>query len=449
MLVKIARAVLIAGIILVLFIPAVSVLAAVPIISTDAASSESESSAVLNGTILDLGTFAGPNVYLYFEYCTDAHYDDYGSYDKETAEQTWPIADGLTTFNATLTGLPNSTEYHYRAALRYGTSYVYGVDQTFNSAMLPPDSVPDIHVLKAYQDLLEADDCLFVILADISYGTIPSIPVSRAFKWALTHSGDEVGWNIGYAMNDNGYGFNVYSLYFTAASAIEWGNTTDYEVQLSGSPAVFSITIPVYDAGDSGDYVVGADTWVVSSDYPKTLAVDVLKIARTLEQEWQVVLLDEQDTKTVLSSNGEKLFRNAIPNIQAMAPSLFYVRYSGADVSDRTWGTSLDDYYKERLLGADGVPGGGDDTWIATSFIGLADWINVPYLLMIGLTCISCCVYVIWQSNKRYGTPLPGYVGALLIVFCFSMLALGLTIAAIIAMAIVIGTGWLLFMRKA
>lgn len=431
-------------------LPASSIYAANPVIVTDVATDVTESTANLNSQITDLGTFAGPNVYLFFEYCTDAYYDAYfGVYDKKTSETTWPIASGLTTYIVNLSGLAKGTEYHFRAALRYGTSYVYGADQTFTTTMVYPDRTPEIRVLKAYQDLLEANDCLFVILADIPYNDVPAIPISRSYQWSLMDTGAEVGWNVGYAMNDNGYNLNVFSLYFTAADAIDWGNNTDYNVQLTGNPAVFSGIVPLYDAVDSGDYAVTADTWTVSSDYSASLTADILDIASTLEQDWQVVLLDEQDTKTVLSSNGEKLFRNAIAGIQSMAPALFYVQNADTDVTKRTWGTSLDDLYKGRLLGPDGVVGGGDDSWIALSLVPLADWLNLPWLLMIGLITLAVCVFVIWKSNQRFGTPLPGYVGSLCVIFCSSMLALGLTIAAIIAMGIVIAAGYLMFMRRA
>lgn len=447
---RLTRGALLILILIALFLPASVVSAANPVIVTDVATDVTESTASLNSQITDLGTFAGPNVYLFFEYCTDAYYDAYfGVYDKKTSETAWPIASGLTTYTVAISGLAKGTEYHYRAALRYGTSYVYGADQSLTTTMVYPDRTPEILTLYAYQDLLETDDCLFIILADIPYNDIPAVPVSRAYTWSLMDTGTEKGWNVGYAMNDNGYNLNVYSLYFPAASAITWGDTSKYSVQLTGNPAVFSGIVPQYDSSDSGMYAVTSDTWTTSSDYQATLAEDLITVAQTLEQDWQVVLLDEQDTKTVLSSNGEKLFRNAIPGVQGMAPALFYVQNADTDVSTRVWGTTLDDYYKGRLLGPDGVVGGGDDSWIALSLEPLADWINIPWLLLIGLICLGCCVLVIYKSTQRFGTPVPGYMGSILVVFCFSMLALGLTIAAIIAMAIVVAGGYLMFMRRA
>jgi hypothetical protein len=452
---KIARkailhiALLIIILLVALVMPASVVLAAAPTITTDAATNETESTAVLNGTLSDLGTITNDTVYLYYQYCTEDYWAANSAYSDETPEQAWLTASGPTTYSAELSGLLNSTDYLYRAALRYGTSYVYGTPLGFNTNMLPPDSVPSISLFQAYQDLIEADDALFLILADIPYQDLPSIPVNRAYKWSLIHNVTEVGWNVGYSMNDLGYNLNLYALYFTAADAIDWGNVVDYSLELSGSGAVFHGDIPVYDELDDPFYTVTSDTWVASSDYTVRLAKDLLDIMSILEQEWQIILLDEQDSQTVLSSNGEKLLRNTIPGVQAMAPAIFYVQNVLTDVTERSWSTSLDTTYQERLLGVDGLPGGGDDVWVATSLLGLADWINVPWLLMLGMICVGVCVYVIHKSTQKYATPVPGYVGSLIVVMCFGILALGLTVVAIIAFVLVLAGGWLIFMRKA
>jgi len=444
----ITRAAVLAFLLVALFLPASAVYAADPTVTTNAASDVTGATAYLNGTLTAPGD-VGTTIYLSFQYATDEYYTTHGSaYSSQTVEVAWTVADGITVFKYQITGLAPSADYDYRARVRFGTSYAYGANVTFFTSMVQPDSTPRIHSLKVYKDLLEADDCLFVILADIPYANTPSIPVDRAFTWTLLQTGVPVGSNTGYAMHDYGYGFNVHSLYFSAASAIDWGNPTAYSLQLAGNADTFS-SPPVYDTSDSSEYQVVSTSWVVSSDYSEALADAVIGIARTLEQEWQVVLMDEQDTRTVLSANGEKLFRNAIPNIQAMAPSLFYVQAAGSDVTPRTWGTSLDTTYKGRLLGADGIAGTADDTWIAAALVPVADWANIPWLLLIGLITLALCVFVIYQSNRRFNTPVPGYIGSLIIIMCMGMLALGLTILAIIGMAIVIGAGYLMFMRRA
>jgi hypothetical protein len=197
-------------------LPALPISAAVPVVVTDFATEETESTATLNATINDFGTAVGPDVYLFFDYATDGYYDAYAStYDKHTPEITWAIADGLTKYAADLTGLSNGTEYHFRAGLRYGTAYIYGADVTFNTNMIPPSTTPQIYSLKAYKNLLVTGDCLFVILADIHYATIPAIPVSRSFIWSLMDTGAEQGWNVGYAINHNGYNLlqHLFSLF--------------------------------------------------------------------------------------------------------------------------------------------------------------------------------------------------------------------------------------------
>ena len=430
-------------------LPVTPALAADPTLVTGAATDTTDSSTTLWGDLQSFGTYGGTYVYLSFDYATESYYNTHAfTYDRTTTEIVWERADGITSFSTVVSGLPNSTIFHFRAKVRFGNDFAYGLDNTFITSMLEPDQVPKIHFFKAYQDLLEPDDCLFVILGEIPYSRIPAIPVSRSYFWSLLDTGAEVGWNVGYAMNDNGYNFNVYAMYFEAADAIDWGNVADYTLALSGSPDVFSGVIPSFGVVDSPDYGVYADTWVTATDYKLQLGTDLLSIASTLEQEWQVVLLDEQDTKTVLSSNGEKLFRNAIPGVQQMAPAIFFVQRGTADVTNRAWGSSLGDTYKERLLGVDGLPGGGDDNWTMWGFVGMADWLNVPFLVIIGMLCIGLCAYTIYLAVRKWGTPVPGYIASLLIILCFSLLVMGLTVIALIGLFLVIMVGWLLFMRR-
>lgn len=424
-------------------------LAADPTITTGTAEDATDNSVTIWGNLTSFGTYGGTYVYLSFDYATEGYYNAHGfTYDKQTPEITWERADGITSFSTTLTGLPNSSIYHFRAKVRFENDFVYALDSTFMTSMIEPDRIPGIQV-KAYKNLLETGDCLFVILADIPYAQIPNIPVSRTYIYSLLDDGTEVGWNVGYAMNDNGYNYNIYSLYFEAADAIDWGNTDDYEIVLSGSPDVFSGVVPIYSVVDDPDYGVYADTWVTATDYNLELGQALLKIASTLEQEWQVVLLDEQDTKTVLSSTGEKLFRNAIPGVQQMAPSIFFIQRADAELSDRVWGSSLGDTYKERLLGVDALPGGGDDNWTMWGVVGVADWLNMPFLLVIGMMCVGGCGVAIWQSNKKWATSVPGYIGSLVILLCFSLLVMGLTAIALIGLFLVLMSGWLLFMKRA
>lgn len=432
-------------------LPMSQTLAADPVVSTGSATDITESAATLNGTLSDFGTVSSTYVYLNFDYCTDDYYDTYGSYDQVTEEIVWTVSYGTTTFTTEITGLFNSTDYHFRAKLRYGTTYFYGTDQTFSTNILPPDSMPEILLLQAYKDLIETDDCLFLILADIPYNTLPNIPVNRSFVWSLIYTGvGQIGWNVGYSMHDLGYNLNLFALYFDAADSIDWVNDTDYYIALEGTGVSFPTNPPLYDVTDSPEYAVTSDTWVSSTDYNTKLSTDLLSIMSTLEQEWQITLLDEQDTKTVLSSNGEKFLRNVIPGVQFMAQGIFFVQNLSieADVAGRTWGTSLDQTYKQRLLGPDGQPGGGDDNWIAGSFLGVADWLNVPWLVFMGIVCLGICAFVTGLSVRKYQSPTAGYIASLLVVMCFGLLVLGLVLVGFIAFVIVAIAGWYMFKRK-
>ena len=92
-----------------------------PNVATNDASNVSSSTAQLNGQVTSMG--GEGTVYAYFQYGeTDAYTSG------NTTEQT---KTGTGSFNDTIAGLTPGQTVHYRAALRYGASYSYGVDAEF------------------------------------------------------------------------------------------------------------------------------------------------------------------------------------------------------------------------------------------------------------------------------------------------------------------------------
>jgi len=78
------------------------------------------SAATLQGTVTSMGDYS--TVYVSFEYGLTA------GYGTITAEETKTSTGG---FSKGISGLSDDTTYHFRARLRYGTTYVYGSDNTF------------------------------------------------------------------------------------------------------------------------------------------------------------------------------------------------------------------------------------------------------------------------------------------------------------------------------
>lgn len=214
-----------------------------------------------------------------------------------------------------------------------------------------PDSTPTIDTTNIYRNLLETGDMLILVYANIPYADPPSTPVTETFIWRLIDEDGvtELGSTVGYAYNDDGYGYNVYSMYFTkaefAALGIVWG--TSYTIRLSGNPAVFD-TPPVYNFTiNAGDY----SALTTKADVQAELAARILTIATDLYNKWGLTsttaLLTQNETATVLSVYGEAFFRGAIHGLQAMAPTVFSVVIRVIDVEDREW----DPEYSENVTG--------------------------------------------------------------------------------------------------
>ncbi len=207
-----------------------------------------------------------------------------------------------------------------------------------------PDSTPSIESINIYRNLIETGDLLTLVYANIPYGTLPDTPVTETFIWSLidTDNVTEFGSTVGTNYNDDGYGFNVYSMYFDAdnvtAQGITWG--TSYTLRLAGNPAVFD-TPPIFNFSiNAANYSV----LTVRTEVQAELAARILIIAADLDNKWGLTsaasLITQNETATVLSLNGEAFFRGAIFGLQAMAPGVFGVVIRAIDLDDRTWNTT-------------------------------------------------------------------------------------------------------------
>jgi len=204
-----------------------------------------------------------------------------------------------------------------------------------------PDSPPTLVKTDVYQNSIETGDMLFLIYANIPYATTPNTSVTETFIWRLmdTDNVTELGSTVGCNFNDDGYGYNVYSMYFNADNVtglgIVWG--THYTLRLSGNPAVFD-TPPVYN------FVINASDYspaVTKADVQAALAARIMYLANDLDNKWGLSpsysLVTQNETATVLSIYGEAFFRCAINGVQSMAPAIFSVVIRTIDIDPRDW----------------------------------------------------------------------------------------------------------------
>lgn len=248
-----------------------------------------------------------------------------------------------------------------------------------------PDSTPSVEV-DIYGNILETNDRLFIIYANIPYGTTPDEPVTEAFIWSLidTDGVTTLGTTTGFSFVDNGYGYNVYSFYFSAAEALSWN--TAYTVRLSGNPTIFD-TPPVYNYPvDNADY---ADN---TSSVRTSIAERVLYLANQLNIEWNLsassYLTYESEIGSVLSILGESFFRNAIYGLQSLAPSCFRFNLSNVTDTTRTWDTEYTDNLSSQSTG----------TWVEDAQSGGAAMLNTSYDLATIILVVVIAVAVFFAT---------------------------------------------------
>jgi len=214
-----------------------------------------------------------------------------------------------------------------------------------------PDSVPTLVQTNVYRNVLETGDQLYIFYANIPYGSLPDALVTEAFLWRLidTNNTTVIGQTTGTAFNADGYGYNVYSMYFDASDAPTWDQP--YTARLSGNPAVFDDP-PTYDfVLGTGDFSGLTETTAVKDE----IALRIIVIARDLFIRWSLTtadtLINEQETGTVLSARGETFFRGAIFGLQAMAPGAFQIAVGTITAVDRDWDTGYVDNITGQYVG--------------------------------------------------------------------------------------------------
>lgn len=298
----------------------------------------------------------------------------------------------------------------------------------------PPDSDPIVNSKKVYRNLLEDGDRLFVIYANIPYAEPPDEPVTETFVWELIGTDGEtvLGSTVGYAYVNSGYGYNVYSLYFPAADALEWQPDPPYTVRLQGNPTAGFADLPVYNyTVTDGDYTL----FSLPDDVRTELAIDILVIAGDLDVQWGLEgtsLITEDETGQVLSIFGQSFFRGAIYSIQALAPALFPLAVTNIDLEDREWDEAYAGELAEQYSG----------TWVETAREAGAALFGTDFdlltLIILLTACIGVVVANIYLTNDHWN----GLIDAAFIMVITAKLGFyGLGYLALIAAMCIIYIG--------
>lgn len=260
------------------------------------------------------------------------------------------------------------------------------------AAIAEPDSPPTLEDIDIYRNVLETGDMLLLWLANIPYSTPPDVLVSDAFSWSYRSNDGltEYGATTGYAYNDNGYGYNVSSIYLTAAevtaAGIVWGDP--YKLRLTASPAHLPAYAPIsYDILASH-----YSSLTVQSAVQAEIASRVITIAETLDVYWGTTtttsLVEQTESGTKLSTYGEAFFRGAVYGLQGMAPDAFAVVVTAVDVSARTFTTNYTDQLDDQYSG----------TWVETSREAGKALFGTDYDLWTVIMMVGMCVGLLFGN---------------------------------------------------
>lgn len=299
-----------------------------------------------------------------------------------------------------------------------------------------PDSAPTVESIDCYRNVLETGDFFILVYENTPYEETPDIDYSDAFIWRLmdTDGTIELAQALGYDYNENGYGYNVISFYFSAEDAPTWED--DYYLTLSGTPSAFE-SPPEYTFEIShADYSALIDTDAVKT----AIAARIITMAADLDNKWGLnettSLLLEVETGTVLSIYGEAFFRGAIYGIQAMAPDIFRLVISDITaLTDREWGEEYTTNLTTQYSG----------TYLDPALEAGKSFFNLDYNFMGMLITLIICAGLIFATWYLSGGNLwKGFIeSAAPLVICTRMALFGMGELGLIA-----AVGWLYVSAK-
>lgn len=277
-----------------------------------------------------------------------------------------------------------------------------------------PDSTPVVEDFNVYQNLLEPGDFLLLIYANIPYASLPDLPVTSTFIWRLFDTGGttELGATVGYTYNNDGYGYNVYSIYLSATDAPTWG--LEYPVRLSGNPEAFD-SPPEYNYTISvSDYSILTD----SEDVKAELSNRIINLAIDLNTRWALLadyfLTIEIEAGTRLSAYGEAFFRGAIYGLQGLAPNAFSYVVAEITITDRTWTNAYGANLTDQWAG----------TWVETAKSAGATLFGTGYDLLSIIMVLFMCFGVVFGNIVLKGNAWAGMLDASVIAILTAKLGM-------------------------
>jgi hypothetical protein len=136
---------------------------------------------------------------------------------------------------------------------------------------------------------------------------------------------------LAYPRETKGYGYGIVSFYF--ASGMTWGAA--YKFRVAESPVYYPS--PLY-----WNFTVGPANYSDETDQATALKAKIIDEAGSLGSMWDEELLTTNDLGlTILSTDGELYFIQAVPGLQVICPTLFGVEIVSPSYIKRNWAYTL------------------------------------------------------------------------------------------------------------
>lgn len=195
-------------------------------------------------------------------------------------------------------------------------------------AIEEPDSLPNIHAVYVYEDVLTDGDIGVLIDYELDYATLPDETAYDAYIGIFvdTDGTTQLRAIQPYAYADSGYGRGLMWMRFTPTEVAAYGLTVTnqalYRIWLTGNPTL-AWTDNTSAAIDPPFTSTTIGYWQASGVTQTILGLRVLYYAEVLTNEWGVNLIQETAGGRRLTSSGEQYFLGVIPNLKQIAPQVF------------------------------------------------------------------------------------------------------------------------------
>lgn len=268
---------------------------------------------------------------------------------------------------------------------------------------------------------------------DYSITGEPAETARDLFLVRLLDGATQLGVTRPYPYYNDGYDQGIVALYWSAATAPDWGD--EYTVRIQGTPAAWgSPPVTNFTLGSASYSNVSGPTANRQALYDWFVTA-----IEALEANWSVSLLDHTESGAILNATGQSYLTAAITGLSALCPQLFWVQETSMDTGARSWGTGQADLYAARY----------DGTWVGNAMIAAGSLFGVsPQLVGSILFVLVPFILIMVLSERKFFTSTPALIALPLLMAMGALMGFfSMAFFAIAVICFVLFLGYILFFR--